>query len=272
MRLIASSLLIVLTSVGIGAANPGLALLPLFPGFPPEPRETNSEKWVTVHGQVVFGGDKIPPPNSYPASNGWPEATVPKWVVHPKNKGIKNVIVWISSDEKNRGIRMPEEKIHPDLRKVPSETIEIRIDAPELSPCNVAARAGQKFVFKNSIDKAVDFRCMGHARAENHLLMPGKSCSIEWLKEETMPVCMSSNLFRSLNGFIRVFDHPYYAVTDEDGKFEIRLVPTGKMRLFLWHPECGYRDGAKGNKGDPIDVKPRRPDLGKFVLKPTDDT
>jgi len=38
-----------------------------------------------------------------------------------------------------------------------------------------------------------------------------------------------------MNADIRVFDHPYYALTDEDGKFEIPLAPAGDYRLKVEH-------------------------------------
>ncbi|MDH4185578.1 MAG: carboxypeptidase-like regulatory domain-containing protein [Nitrospira sp.] len=33
-----------------------------------------------------------------------------------------------------------------------------------------------------------------------------------------------------------VLDHPYYAVTDQDGKFEIGDIPPGTYKATIWHP------------------------------------
>lgn len=33
-----------------------------------------------------------------------------------------------------------------------------------------------------------------------------------------------------------VVDHPYYATTDEDGKFHIEDIPPGTYKLTIWHP------------------------------------
>ena len=43
-------------------------------------------------------------------------------------------------------------------------------------------------------------------------------------------------------GFIHVFDHPYYAVTDEKGAFSIPNVPAGAYVLKAWHEEAGVRN------------------------------
>jgi hypothetical protein len=57
-----------------------------------------------------------------------------------------------------------------------------------------------------------------------------------------------------MTGYVRVFDHPYYAVTDKDGKFEIKNAPTGDYRIVYWH-ENGFRGGAEGRFGDEITIK-----------------
>jgi hypothetical protein len=42
-----------------------------------------------------------------------------------------------------------------------------------------------------------------------------------------------------MNGYWAGFHHPYFAVTDADGKFEISGVPPGKYTLVAWHE--GYK-------------------------------
>jgi hypothetical protein len=53
---------------------------------------------------------------------------------------------------------------------------------------------------------------------------------------------------------IRVFDHPYFAVTDEQGNFEIRNAPAGEYRLVVWHETNGWVVGDK--RGMPIRIEP----------------
>jgi len=38
-----------------------------------------------------------------------------------------------------------------------------------------------------------------------------------------------------MNAEIMVVDHPYYSVTDENGKFELTDVPAGEYKLIAWH-------------------------------------
>lgn len=42
-----------------------------------------------------------------------------------------------------------------------------------------------------------------------------------------------------MNVFVAVVNHPYFAVTDRAGQFEIPNVPTGHYRLQIWHERYG---------------------------------
>jgi hypothetical protein len=42
-------------------------------------------------------------------------------------------------------------------------------------------------------------------------------------------------------GYVHVFDHPYFAVSDEKGIFTIPNVPAGRYTLNAWHEDAGVR-------------------------------
>lgn len=39
--------------------------------------------------------------------------------------------------------------------------------------------------------------------------------------------------------YVGVFEHPYFAVTDEQGRFTVRGVPAGKYNIEIFHPKGG---------------------------------
>ncbi len=44
-----------------------------------------------------------------------------------------------------------------------------------------------------------------------------------------------------MNAWIGVLDHPYFAVTGEDGSFELPNLPPGTYTLAVWHSELGEK-------------------------------
>jgi hypothetical protein len=67
---------------------------------------------------------------------------------------------------------------------------------------------------------------------------------------------------------VMVLDHPFFAVTDKDGNFEIKGVPAGAQKLILWQEAVGYVN-ADGNKGMAVQVEPgKATDIGAIKIDP----
>ena len=65
------------------------------------------------------------------------------------------------------------------------------------------------------------------------------------LKPDTLPITIECATHGWMKAYVRVFDHPYAALSDEDGKFEIPLAPAGQYQLKVWHPYSGWLGGSK---------------------------
>ena len=50
---------------------------------------------------------------------------------------------------------------------------------------------------------------------------------------------MSCSIHGSMKSWMRVFNHPYFAVTDANGNFEIKNAPAGKLNLVSWQESTG---------------------------------
>lgn len=44
-----------------------------------------------------------------------------------------------------------------------------------------------------------------------------------------------------MSAYVAVFDHPFFAVTGEDGAFELKGVPAGTYTLVAWHERYGQK-------------------------------
>ena len=189
--------------------------------------------------------------------------------VDPKSKGLKNVVVWVRPDTEDRKDMFPADKIHPDLAK-PKSVAHV-IDQPKclFEPRVLAARTGDTLEVKNSATIPHNVNYNSDIETINPLLPPGAAVKLKNpLAAQSTPIAFSCNIHPWMAGRMRVFDHPYFAITDKDGNFEIKNLPAGKWRLVYWH-EAGFHMGRAGILGFPENVaKPEKGDT--MELKPLD--
>jgi plastocyanin len=74
-------------------------------------------------------------------------------------------------------------------------------------------------------------------------------------KEDKVVVPFKCDVHSWMNAFVGVLDHPYFAVTGEDGTFSIKDLPPGTYTLAAWHERAGTKTvsvtvAAKETKGD----------------------
>jgi hypothetical protein len=236
-------------------------------------RGEDKREWVTIKGRVVFPADKKIPARAALNVNQDKAHCLGKGalldeavLVSAKTRGIKNVVVYLRPDDTTGKADFPKAAVHPgDANRRPAEVV---IDQPCCTFVNrvTCARAGDTVVVKNPAPVAHNF-FWDSANNGNH--NPTLAAKTDWkmpnaLRPEAAPIQFKCTIHPWMTGYVRVFEHPYYAVTDEDGKFEIKNAPAGKFRVVFWH-ENGVKGGAQGRFGEPIDIK--GPTL---ELKPTE--
>ena len=85
---------------------------------------------------------------------------------------------------------------------------------------------------------------------------------------EKRPIAVGCDLHPWMTGYLMVFDHPFFAVTGEDGSFEIKGVPAGKQNVVVWQEKVGYVTPGFA-VGVPVEVKAGATvDLGDVKLDP----
>jgi hypothetical protein len=223
----------------------------------------NAADWATVKGQVLFPkGKEIPKraPLNVTQDKAHCLAKGPildeSVIVNPKNRGVKNVVVWLRPDNKNAQAKFAKKDIFPDDAK--RKPVEHVITQPccMFNDRITLARIGDKIVVKNPAPVPHNFFWSSANNGEANQTIPkmGAYNLPNALVAEGPPIQYKCTIHGWMTGYVRIFDHPYYALTDEDGKFEIKNAPVGKYRIVYWH-ENGYRNGAKGRFGDEIQIK-----------------
>lgn len=235
--------------------------------------------WVTLKGQVVLPkGVDIPARKPIAVGQNCPLG--PKCnknavlddtlIINPTNRGIKNVVVWLRPNNMNPKAAFAAKEIHPaDAKRKPQHLV---IDQPccMFEPHVLAARAGDTLAVKNSAAVNHNFFWESANNGAVNVNIPGKGQHKfpNPLAAEPSAIPFRCTIHPWMSGWVRVFDHPYFAVTDEDGKFEIKDAPAGNYRVVYWHEKVGFLGGKAGRFGTPVVIAGGKDNT--MEMKPTD--
>jgi hypothetical protein len=249
----------------------GLALAAAWQALPPGAAAGGAAKgWGSLKGHVVYNGPEAPQPKKLAVTKDEKHCLAhgdlydETWVVNKKNKGVRYVFLWLEDPSGN------ELPVHPKLKDVPEKAAVMDQPTCQFVPHALAIREGQALVAKNSMDIPHNFHWLGIANPGGNRLMPPKSqFTIKKLRADKFPVHIMCDIHPWMSGWVGVFDHPYYALTDADGKFEIKLAPAGTYKLKVWMGGYGWMGGVKGRAGMNIAIRPgETTELGRLKIGP----
>jgi plastocyanin len=110
------------------------------------------------------------------------------------------------------------------------------------SPTILAMQTGQKLTVKNS-DPCVHNVHVKPAVAgneeSNQVQMPGGADLTFTFSKPEMFLKFQCDVHPWMFAWVSVFDHPYFCVSDKDGKFVIKNVPPGKYTIEAAHRKLG---------------------------------
>jgi hypothetical protein len=226
------------------------------------PTAVRAQAWGEIKGQVIWGGAELPKNEKANVNKDQDHCLKDgpiysdELVVNPKNKGVRWVLVYLLDAEKPTAA-LP---IHPMLKAVPAKAAVIDQPCCKFEPRVLAVREGQKVEVKNPAPVAHNFAINGGALGPNeNPLMPPKAAPfvINNITARSLPIPYSCSIHPWMKGWVASFKHPYFAVTDADGKFTIPNAPAGKYRLVLWQEKKGYvlYNQETKEKGPVIEIK-----------------
>lgn len=184
-----------------------------------------------ITGRVTFKG--TPPPErtvdlkSDPAiAAKHPKGlTTRHYQVH-SDGGLRRVLVYIRGDFTNTTFAPP------NTTPVLDHTNGL------FQPYVMGIRVGQPLQL-NCSDGTI---CGFHATAnvnQDFVVTPLQDAVSRTLSKPEVPVRFECDLHPWNYAYLGVFAHPYFAVTDEQGRFTIREVPAGRYSLEVFHPRSG---------------------------------
>lgn len=187
----------------------------------------------TVTGKVTFEGEvPAPKPVNFGAEkqcammHGDKMPVVEDLVINP-NKTVKWALVYVKEGA-------------PAASAAPAESLEIDQKGCMFIPHAAVARVGQKVIFKNSDAILHNVRSEAKINKSFNIAQPVQGMTTtKTFAQAEVGIKMRCDVHFWMASFVHVLDHQFYAVTGDDGSFEIKDLPAGTYTLEIWHEKLG---------------------------------
>ena len=123
---------------------------------------------------------------------------------------------------------------------------------------------GQDFAMRNSDPIIHNVRSLSQENRPFNIAQPaGTPDRLKRFSDKEGPIELRCDYHRWMRAFIFVMDHPFFAVTDEHGRFTIKNLPLGEYVLATWHESLGKNKqiiqvGDSGLKKVNFTYKPKK--------------
>ena len=225
----------------------------------------------TVSGRVVWEGAPppqadegipcLPDPDQINACCGGGDKPCKKLlgriVVDPKTKAVANTVVFLTDITKGKPLPKPGTELFTGKKAVLEEkhcyfiphvmavapNTQLKLLNSDPVPNTFVARMGLNQIFNLQLSKQGQ-------------VIEGPETSVRKEPGVIDVRCTANHPWQS--AFVFVLPHPYYAVTDKEGRFTIKDVPPGEYTIQCWH-ESWLSRFAKNEKGEITEVFYGRP-------------
>ncbi len=218
----------------------------------------------TLKGTVSFKGD-VPPDETITINKDvmycGKERKAGKYIVFDSR--VKNVVLWIEGIAKGKD--------------VPKKNVDVTINKCRAVPHVNIGFVGGNYVFKNedkilhtvqaklglAYQRKVSSRPLEDGASIYNLALPKAGLEVKktikkWhrITEDTGFIQVRSNTHNWIRGYIFIFDHPYAAVSDAKGSFEIDSLPAGEYIMKAWHEGFGMKEqNIKVESGELLEIE-----------------
>jgi plastocyanin len=189
----------------------------------------------TVTGKIKLAGNPPAPSKidmaSDPACAAQGASGVSEEVVAAADGSLKNVFVYVKDGVQG----------HYDA---PKENVVLDQKGCRYQPRVFGIQAGQTLQIINSDPTLHNVHAMPAASKKFNLGMPiqGMKITRKFDKPEVM-VKMKCDVHPWMSAYAGVLTHPFYAVSNDEGTFEIKNLPPGTYTVEAWHEKFGAKTG-----------------------------
>jgi plastocyanin len=170
------------------------------------------------------------------------KGTTTEFFVTGEGGSLQNVFVYVKDGLGNRTFQAPSQAVVLDQKGCHyrphvfgiqvGQPLEILNSDPTLHNIHAMPKSNQEF----NTGQPIQGMKFNHTFASKEVMVPFKCDVHGWM-----------------NAYAGVLDHPYFAVTDNTGKFELKGLPPGTYTIEAWHEKLGAQTqsvtvGAKESK------------------------
>ena len=190
-------------------------------------------------------------------------------IVNSENRGFADILVYVYAS------KGPKPPIHPDYEETANAKVSLDNVGCRYEPRVTLLRTTQTLVIGNKDPIGHNTKIDTFKNSPINPIIPaGSELEQKFPVAETRPSPVGCNIHPWMAATLMIQDHPYMAVTDEDGKFTIEKLPAGKWTFQFRHPMKGYLTAVsvnnkkeKWSKGrTELEIKPGANDLGNIVV------
>ena len=192
-----------------------------------------------IQGRVVIAGD-VPPPTKMPVTIDQyvcgTEKPAGDLVVSPARE-VQSVVVWLENPPQGAPSTPPASPVQMDQKEC------------AFTPRVVLVPAPGTVEFLNSDRLLHNLHATPTANAAFNRTQPkGRTITISFSHPEIIRV--TCDLHSWMRAWVVVADHPFYALTNSTGEFELRGLPAGRYTLKVWQELLGTvsRDVVVGDQ------------------------
>ncbi len=202
-----------------------------------------AEGWGSMTGKIIWKGELPKPELLHRKGAAIKDATVcavrdvykSDLVVDEDSKGIANIFIYLPKSPK---------KIHPDLSKF-DEQVVFNQENCTFKPHTLLVRAGQTVEVLNSDSMSHNTHTYPLRNTAQNLIITGNTAkgqgaAFPMPSREFLPIQVKCDLHNWMLAYWLILDHPYSAITQMDGSFEIKNLPAGTHTFRVWHERVGY--------------------------------
>ena len=190
----------------------------------------------TITGKVAFAGDKptlraIDMSANPACARMHTTGQKSEEAIVNDNGTLRNVFVYIKSG-------LPDRQWDP-----PTGNVKLDQEGCMYKPHVLGVMANQGIEIVNSDSTNHNIHPLPKINQEwNESQPPKGENKIKKFAREEIMIPVKCNVHPWMRSYIGVMNHPFYAVSGEDGSFTIKGVPPGTYTLGVWHEKYGTQD------------------------------